>query len=171
MIIQKEHLTLKKENDIKAVPFVNLQQLYEFEFSTITGEETNELGLYDQEKIKAHWSHAGTDVYVLYYQSKPIGFAVINLAGTLDNDRQKKDVAEFFIMPKYRHQGIGEWMAKKLFDSYEGTWQVRQLPNLEKARSFWLKTINDYTNGDFTEIKICNEQWKGTVQEFKSKKS
>jgi len=160
-----EDLSLKLITDITQPPFFNLHQYYEFEFSPLTGYETNEKGIYDQDILQETWceNHA---VYKLSKQVIPIGFAVINLGSYISNDKDVCDVAEFFVMPRYRNKAIGNLMAKKIFNLHPGKWEVRQLLNATKARVFWLKVINEYTRGKFEEQKMNNAQWTGYVQCF-----
>ena len=169
MALSFSELHISKASSYKSIPFIHLQQLYEFEFSPVTGSSVNKDGLYDQEIIRKEWSPHGVDIYILYHESNPLGFAVVNLAGIIDKSPETKDIAEFFILPEYRGKGIGEWFAHAIFDLYTGTWEVRQLSGLDKARSFWIKTIDKYTCGNFKETKLSDDQWKGSIQRFKSR--
>ncbi len=165
-IIDLKLLRLDKVKSHNDEPFINLQQLYEFEFSSVTGYGLNERGLYDQSYLMSHWSKVGVDIYVLYYDRLPIGFVVVNLSSMIDDDQNKRDIAEFFVMPSFRKQGIGEWMAHSIFRKYKFSWEVRQFPNLEAARRFWLCVIDKFTSGHYSELSMDNEKWQGTVQVF-----
>jgi predicted acetyltransferase len=161
---------LVKTNDHHHKHFANLQQLYEFEFSPITGSKTNEDGLYDQQEIMSHWSKSGHDIYILYRMvpegpKKPIGFAVVNLSGMIDGDNNTRDIAEFFVLPEARKEKAGTWLAHEVFKKYPGKWEVRQLPGL-KAKGFWLSAIEEFTNGQFENVEMDNQQWQGSVQKF-----
>ena len=169
MQIITKNLQLTKSNDIKASPFIHLQQLYEFEFAPITKMQTDIHGRYSQEEIKQHWSSVGYDIYIIRSDKLPIGFAVINLSSMLNNDPNIRDVAEFFIMPAYRKQGVGKWAAIQLFEIYPTHWEIRQLPGLEYAKNFWESVVRDYTNDNFQSSKIDTENWKGYLQQFNSK--
>ena len=170
MEVDKAKLNLLKVENYKSVPFVNLQQLYEFEFSPITGYELNKLGLYEQEEIKKSWCKQGIDVYVLYYSNQPIGFTVVNLGGMIDGQPGVRDIAEFFVMPAFRNNHIGEWMAHQIFSLYEYRWEVRQLPGLVGVRKFWNKVIDHYTQGDYEELELSDDRWEGSVQRFSGKR-
>ncbi len=52
--LNNEKLSLVKKNNISQSPFIHLQQLYEFEFSTFTKYEINSQGLYDQKMLISH---------------------------------------------------------------------------------------------------------------------
>lgn len=168
MKLEPNNLKLTKVHDIKKAPFVNLQQLYEFEFSPITKDKTNLYGLYDQDEIKKHWSKSGYDVYIIYCGKIPIGFAVINLSSMINGDRKTRDVAEFFVMPAYRKSGVGRWAAIKLFNTYKENWEIRQLPGLEYAKIFWESVIREYTHDNFESLMVDEPSWKGYLQKFSS---
>lgn len=172
--LESYSLRLSKILDQGQPPFCNLQQLYEFEFSLVTDYTLNSQGLYEASNLRRYWSGHGTDIYELYEGHNPIGFAVINLGSMLDNNPEIRDIAEFFVMPKYRQLGVGKWMAHTLFSMYPGKWEVRQLRNLTNARKFWHKTISSYTDNDFKEEEITEEDmildsFNGFVQKFIAK--
>jgi predicted acetyltransferase len=56
-------------------------------------------------------------------------------------------ITEFFVMRKYRRQGIGKQVAPELFEHYPGRWEVAELPQNAARLAFWRKTIGEYTRG------------------------
>ena len=51
------------------------------------------------------------------------------------------DIAEFFVMRKYRGRGVGAQAAASLFDQFPGRWTVRQQLTNPAATAFWRKAI------------------------------
>jgi predicted acetyltransferase len=51
------------------------------------------------------------------------------------------DIAEFFVMRKYRGGGVGAQAAASLFDRFPGRWTVRQQLTNPAATAFWRKAI------------------------------
>jgi predicted acetyltransferase len=80
-------------------------------------------------------------------------------------------MAEFFIMRKYRRQGIGEYVARQIFNQFPGAWQVGQIYENQSAIVFWRSVINRYSGGDFQEHELNNEIWHGPIQSFISPSS
>lgn len=156
--------TIIKITDYNNIPFKNLQQLYEFEFSLITGYLTNENGLYEQETLISHWSKK-YDIYLLYNDKRPIGFTVVNLESLISHTEDTRDIAEFFILPDMRKNGIGKWFIKEIFKMYPGKWEIRQLPGLQ-VKDFWLKVIEDFTNNNYISLEMQNNAWTGSIQKF-----
>lgn len=153
-----------KVADFDNIPFKNLQQLYEYEFSPITGYRTNENGLYDPAMLVSHWSKKH-DIYLLYDHSRPIGFAVVNLHSVISQADDTRDMAEFFVLADMRKHGIGKWFVKEIFAKYPGKWEVRQLPGL-KVKAFWLKVISEFTHNNYRDFEMSDAQWTGSVQQF-----
>jgi predicted acetyltransferase len=77
-------------------------------------------------------------------------------------------MAEFFILRKYRRQGAGTRAARELFDRFPGRWEVAEIPENAPAIAFWRKVIAGYSRGNYEEVWLDNERWKGPVQTFTS---
>jgi predicted acetyltransferase len=60
-------------------------------------------------------------------------------------------MAEFFIMKKYRREGIGRSVAEQIFNLHKGQWEVYQKESNVPAQIFWNKVIDEYTKGQFKE--------------------
>jgi predicted acetyltransferase len=77
-------------------------------------------------------------------------------------------IAEFFILRKYRHKGVGEYIARTIFDQFTGNWQVAQITENIAATAFWRKVIARYTLDNFQEYDLDNDHWRGPIQTFTS---
>lgn len=169
MIAYADHAHSHQHGEIKVVPtsstavsFRGLLQIYEFEFLPYTNKEVNNDGWYDEDVRSAY----GADRYLLYCGMTPVGFAVINLSSMITGDPAVRDVGDFFIIPSHRKFGLGKQFAHELFTRYAGLWEIRQLSNLQYARSFWRKTIAAYVGDNFTDSDINSHLWVGSVQSF-----
>ncbi|MDN4074889.1 GNAT family N-acetyltransferase [Fictibacillus terranigra] len=60
-------------------------------------------------------------------------------------------MSEFFVLKKYRKQGIGKEAAFAVFQQFPGDWDIAQIPQNKPAQAFWTNIIHDYTNGDFAD--------------------
>lgn len=61
---------------------------------------------------------------------------------------------EFFLLRPYRGKNIAEIASKQVFDRFQGKWEVYTNPTYsnKKGQSFWNKTINNYTSGNFEKV-------------------
>lgn len=71
-------------------------------------------------------------------------------------------IAEFFIVRKYRGNGIGRTVAVEIFRSFPGKWHVAQARNNIPAQAFWKKVISAYAGGEYA----FREEEDHTVLEF-----
>ena len=82
------------------------------------------------------------------------------------------DMGEFFVLGRFRRQGVGRNVAHSLFRMHPGAWQVRQLPLNRRAQAFWRQVISEYAGGFEEEVIPRREDqawWLGEViQRFRS---
>ena len=73
---------------------------------------------------------------------------------------------QFFILKKHRHADLGTNLARHVFQSHPGPWEVGQMPGNLPAQAFWRKVITSLTGGRFTEVQVTEGWWQGVVQRF-----
>ena len=140
---------LKKITQLNASIFDALVQDYEEEFSNITGKKKDEDGKYP---LDADWKAPYEGFY--WIKDKVItGFCLKGKAGIFS------DITELYIIPKFRHQGIGKNLAFSIFDAFPGKWQVRQIEGATAAREFWRNIVCQYTSGSFEELQFKDPYW------------
>ena len=125
----------------------NLLEKYNYEFSQYDQCDVNPLGLYGYSYLDNYWTEKGRWAFFLKVDDKLAGFAMVidyPEAGKTDYN-----MAEFFVMLKYRRCGLGKWAAFQLFDKFQGTWQLKRHPKNLPSVGFWDHVIGEYTGGDF----------------------
>lgn len=102
------------------------------------------------ENKEAQWPDGWTGKgYKILVEGEIAGFCLVRLFH--HNHTQLHDIGEFFVLRKFRHQGLGKQVAHAVFDLFPGRWQVRQLLENRPAQQFWRKVIAAYTNGNFAD--------------------
>ncbi|MFC5406295.1 GNAT family N-acetyltransferase [Cohnella soli] len=109
-----------------------------------------------------YWTEDGRHPYFIRVEGVLAGFVLIREIGTAES--MNYSVAEFFVMKKYRNQGVGQYVAFYLFNTFKGKWEVAQIDSNLPAQKFWRKTIGRYTNNNFQEIR--KDEWEGPIQIF-----
>ena len=100
--------------------------------------------------------------YLIHADDKIAGFALVrNVGNTFD-------MGEFFILRKYRRQGIGQHVAHTLFNKHQGHWMIRQMIGNKPATSFWRSVITNFTN-NYQESEEAFYHDKQIVQRFQTK--
>jgi predicted acetyltransferase len=146
----------------------NLLELYQYDFSEFDGSDTGSLGLYGYLHLDDYWIEPERIPILVRVNNQLAGFALVTRYNYLTGQKDTWVLAEFFIMRKYRHQGVGEFVACHLFDQFQGEWQVAQIPENKVATTFWRKVISRYTHDHFSERNLNNDNWRGPVQSFTS---
>lgn len=146
-----ELIEVEKEN--KEIIY-NLMQLYTYELSFFEDETTDfkllDSGLYAMSKyIEMYWESDKRHPYILKYNGELAGFVLQRY-----NEDNKNEIAEFFVLNKYRRSGAGKFMANKMFELYKGPWEVRTLLKNERAQNFWRNVIKEFSNNNFEEKLI-----------------
>lgn len=146
-----------------------LRQIYELychDFSPMTKSDIGDDGLFTADDFLSDWP-ADLNIFLFKVDEHWAGFAWIERGSYIDrtiDDHYLMD--DFFVMRKYRSQGIGEQAAVRLFSSYSGTWEVGEIRENIDAQVFWRKVIGRYTDDHFDEVLVDNERWHGPVQIF-----
>ncbi|MBB6631069.1 GNAT family N-acetyltransferase [Clostridium algidicarnis] len=149
----------------------NLYPLYLYDLSEIYGNIPNEYGIYEDEPIKTlEEQYHVQDIwfqkpellfpFIIFADKKPAGFALVS-TGEYSPKEIDYYLYEFFLLRPYRGKDIGEISAKQVFDKFQGKWQLHTNPTSsnKKAQSFWNKTINNYTSGNFESV--CGPTFDG----------
>ncbi len=143
-----------------------LSEFYMYDLSEFDTEiEINPHGTFDF-SVDRYWQDPNRAPYLVYVETKPAGFALVKRGAYLSGDPEMMDFADFFVMRRYRRQGVGTFVAERLFEMFPGKWEIRQFAENVTAQSFWRKVIERHTNGHFQEYAVDNEMWKGIVQYF-----
>lgn len=138
----------------------NLMQFYMYDFSEYVDMDVAENGLFNAYPgIEGYWEEkSGKFPYLIQKEAQYAGFALVKTV----NDYFS--IAEFFILKKYRRQGIGGIAATQLFNLHKGEWEVHQRERNVPAQLFWRKIIAEYTNGQFFERSENGRK----IQQFRS---
>lgn len=137
-----------------------LLQLYVYDFSEMLGLDVGDDGRFQTPVVE------GRDAFLVRVDGKLAGFALIASKSRLTGEDGVHDVAEFFVVQRYRRSGVGEKAARSLFDRYPGRWEVRQKTENARAIAFWRRVIDRYTGGRFVEEMLDDDRWRGPVQRF-----
>jgi predicted acetyltransferase len=96
------------------------------------------------------WDH-GCEVFLVYSALVPVGFAVVDSAGTRAPGPGARDLKEFFVVRSYRRDGVGQRFAHYVWDQFPGPWLVRVYLGNVPALPFWRRTVDAYTRGRYHE--------------------
>jgi predicted acetyltransferase len=144
-----------------------LFELYVYDFSELLALDVDSDGRFRTPPLDRYWSDPACHAFLVWVEDKLAGFALIHERSRLTGE-DRHDVAEFFVLRRYRRRGVGERVAISLFERFGGRWEVRQKPENTAATAFWRRVIGRYTGGRFEELTWDDDRWRGPVQRFEA---
>jgi predicted acetyltransferase len=111
-----------------------LMELYCYDFSQFTGADVNAHGEYEYRWVDHYFTEPDRVPFLITVDGNWAGFALVRTGEVID-------MAEFFVMRKYRRTGVGSFAARELFARFEGVWTVREIHANTGATTFWRGAI------------------------------
>lgn len=144
-----------------------MMQLYQYDFSEFDGTDLDEHGAFCYNYLDHYWVEDSRTPLLVRINGKIGGFVLVNKYSYTGSD--KYCIAEFFIMRKYRRNGIGRQVAHKVFNRFGPLWEIRETALNVAAQAFWMKVVDEYTDGNFENHSTGYGDWSGPIQTFSSK--
>lgn len=73
------------------------------------------------------------------------GFALVTRGSPATDDPEVLDVAEFFVLRRFRRGGVGRRAASLLWQTIPGKWTVRVSERNVGAVGFWSRVVDEFT--------------------------
>ena len=146
--------------------FIALQrmlELYQYEISDMYDQDLDEHGEYGYNLTRFVDSNSFF-AYVVLVKDRYAGFALVVPA--IVTQTEGCWIEQFFILKKYRRGNLGTALARHVFQSHPGLWEVGQMNQNLPAQAFWRKVIASATAGRFEEVQVTEGWWQGVVQRF-----
>jgi predicted acetyltransferase len=146
-------ITLVRATEKDASLLANLLELYIHDLSAIFRHvEIGEDGRYGYPGLPRYWSDpARRFAFLIRCQGRVAGFALATRGSPLSDDSNVLDVAEFFVLRRYRASGVGRRAAALLWGGLPGRWMVRVGAANTAALEFWTRVITEFANGAATQ--------------------
>lgn len=158
-MVELEHVE-QSEKDI----LINMASLFLHDLSEFSEYEcfNPSSGMFEFDGIDEFWEKERLKPFFITSDQRIVGFILFHY------DPSRKDhecyINSFFILRKYRNQGIGAKAAAELFKRYPGKYLVTQVIRNTMARSFW-HGVYQKNNIQFTEQK---KEWDGQLLYFQT---
>ena len=148
----------------------NLLQLYTHDFSehwagTDRGDVDDD-GRFAPYPLDAYWQDSSHTPLLIRSAGRIAGFALLNdeshRGGNVD-----RNVAEFFVLRKFRHGGIGTAAAHLMFARFPGVWEAAVARKNEAALQFWRRAVESCPAcSPLSEVDVTSDHWDGPVLRF-----
>ena len=146
---------------------LQLSEYNAYDFSDIVDLDVDDTGRFGGAWLERHFTDSLCHPFVIRMDGKLVGFAIHEGRSRLTGDTGINDIAEFFVMKRYRKHAVGARVATALFGRFAGPWEVRELRRNAPAIAFWRKVIDRYTGGAYTELEWDDARFRGVVQRFR----
>ncbi len=141
--------------------FVQMMELYNYDFSEFSNDDINEYGYFGYSRIDDYWNEEGRYPFFVRVDGKLAGLVLIRSCSEYNDLQYPHNIAEFFIMKKYRKKGVGRIVAKEIFDKFAGGWEISIWSNNNAAKKFWEKVVHEYTDGKYTLFSSSENKIEG----------
>lgn len=111
-----------------------LLQLYLHDFSELDGRTVNARGEFEYRWFDDYWSDPARIPLLVRVNGKWAGFALLRLGTT-------NEMAELFVMRRYRRSGVGRKVAAECFRRFPGRWRIHEVRGNDDAVAFWRSVI------------------------------
>lgn len=164
-------LDITSATPAEQVTIANLVQLYIHDFSelfagTMRGDVADD-GRYVVDIPIANWWHLPDHLPLLFrLNGRLAGFALLNAAPQGDAAIDH-NMAEFFVLRKYRRCGVGSAAATHILSHHPGRWEAAVMRRNTGALAFWQRVIGAHP----ALVRLATDDgaavgWDGTLLHF-----
>jgi predicted acetyltransferase len=146
-------ITLDAATAAEAPLLGNLLELYVHDLSAVFSSVVlGPDGRFGYPKLPLYWSEPDRRFpFLIRCGGDVAGFALATRGSPAADDPAVFDVAEFFVLRRYRSHGVGRRAALLLWHQLPGTWTVRVAEANRGARAFWERVVTDVA-GDAAKL-------------------
>jgi predicted acetyltransferase len=129
-----------------------LVELYAYDFSEYDQADVNDHGYFGYDYLDYYWTEPNRHSFFIRVDGKLAGFVLVSDYCSVLREAQGWSVSEFFVMRKYRRQGVGKQVAAMVFGMFSGKWEVFQHEANVPSYHFWASVVQAYTGGRFETV-------------------
>jgi predicted acetyltransferase len=128
----------------------NLLQLYIHDFSELVEIDTEADGRFAYPQLPLYWSDPGRYAFLVKVDGELAGFVLVKTGSEWD----VRDMAEFFVMRRYRRRGVGMHVAHEVWRILPGPWEVRVMERNTPAQRFWARAVSSFTGLPAVPVRV-----------------
>ncbi len=149
-----------------------LMQFYVYDFSELEGPASDRFepgadGRFaPYPELERYWSDPARAALIIRRGERPAGFALIN-AESKSGLPLDRNMAEFFVMRKYRRGGVASAAARAILTRFPGQWEIAIARRNAAARAFWPQAIAGTPGAkSVTMVDGDGARWTGPILRF-----
>jgi len=125
----------------------NLLELYGHDFSEFHDIDLGADGRYGYKHLPLYWSEPDRHPFLVRIDGKLAGLVLVK-------GGPHWDMAEFFVVRKYRRRGVGTELAHAVWRLFPGPWEVRVMDSNQSAYRFWERAISTFTAETIRSVQV-----------------
>ena len=151
----QEVTTLAVATSRDSALLANLLELYTHDLSAAFPHvELGADGRFGYEKLPLYWSEPERRFpFFIKVGTRVAGFVLVTRGSPASDDPEVFDVAEFFVLRRYRRSGVGRRAAFLIWHHLPGRWIVRVSERNTGALPFWERALAEYAPGAAVESR------------------
>lgn len=148
-------VTLRQAQAADELLLHRLFQFYLYEIAIETKQTTqlrvgkDGLFYYDKAIIDDYFIKPQHYPYFIEVNNEVAGFSLIR---HYPDNPDLLDMGQFFVLGHFAGQQIGQQAFLQSLKRHSGSWQVRVLPNNQRAIAFWQNCIQQFTQNNYREF-------------------
>jgi predicted acetyltransferase len=146
----------------------NLLELYAHDFSEFLDIELGEDGRFGYPNLPSYWREPDRHPFLVRIDGRLGGLALIRKGSEISGNPHVWDMAEFFVVRRYRRSGVGTRIANEVWRRFPGRWEIRVMESNESARRFWEHAIEEFTGREVHSFRVEKNGKGWTVFSFES---
>jgi predicted acetyltransferase len=149
--------------------FANLLELYAHDFSEFHQIELGSDGRFGYKSLPLYWREPDRHPFLVRVDGQLAGLVLVKRGSELSGSETVWDMAEFFVVRRYRRHGIGTRVAREVWQQVPGPWEVRVMESNRSGHLFWAHAISAFTGEKVpsARVKKSGKFWR--VFRFESK--
>jgi predicted acetyltransferase len=139
----------------------NLFELYAHDFSEFHDVELGDDGRFGYKDLPLYWSEPNRHAFLFRVGLKLAGFGLIKRGSEITGDECVWDMAEFFVVRRYRRHRLGTAAAGQIWARFAGRWEVRVMENNHAAFGFWAHAVATALNETVCPVRaeVAGRRW------------
>ena len=132
----------------------NLIELYAHDFSEFDAIELGADGRFGYQHLPLYWSDPGRHAFLAKVDGRLAGLVLVNTGSEITGSETVWDMAEFFVVRRYRRRGVGTDLAHQVWRRFPGKWEVRVKESNRAAQHFWQRAISIFAGETIQAVRV-----------------
>lgn len=140
----------------------NLLELYAYDFSEFHDLELGPDGRFGYAQLPLYWLEQNRRPFLVRVGGQLSGLVLVKQGSEISGDGSVWDMAEFFIVRRYRRRGVGTRIAHHLWRTLSGRWEIRVMETNAAAHRFWQHALAQFLSApvDSVQVKKGSRTWR-----------